>query len=232
MTNPKDPPKNSPAPVVIALDGPAASGKGTLAKRIAAKYGFAHLDTGKLYRAVAYLIVSAGCNPSDRMAAIAAAERITPDLLALPALRSAEIGRTSSIVAAIGEVRAALLAYQRNFAAHPPGNAPGAVLDGRDIGSVICPEAGVKLFVTARPEVRARRRFLELQADGSPLSENEILADIKERDARDSSRKDAPLVQAPGAYLLDTSDLSIEAAFAAACAIIDDQLDQGVAGRS
>jgi cytidylate kinase len=217
------------APVVIALDGPAASGKGTLAKRIAAKYGFAHLDTGKLYRAVAYLVAEAGGDPSDKAAATAAAGRITPDLLSLPALRSAEIGRTSSIVAAIGEVRTALLAYQRNFAAHPPGNAPGAVLDGRDIGSVICPQARVKLFVTARPEIRARRRFLELQAEGSQLSEKDILADIKERDARDSSRKDAPLIQAPGAYLLDTSDLSIEAAFAAACAIIEDQLKSGAA---
>ncbi|MFZ1991590.1 MAG: (d)CMP kinase [Alphaproteobacteria bacterium] len=215
--------------MVIAIDGPAASGKGTLAKRIAQKYGFAHLDTGKLYRAVAYLVFEASCDPNDREAAIDAAERITPELLSLPALSGAEVGRASSIVAAIGEVRTALLAYQRNFAAHPPGGRHGAVLDGRDIGSVICPGATVKLFVTARPEVRARRRFLELQALGSPLSENEILADIKERDARDSSRKDAPLIQAPGAYLLDTSDLSIEAAFAAACAIIEDQLNSGAA---
>ena len=216
-------------PIVIAIDGPAASGKGTLAKRIAQKYDFAHLDTGKLYRAVAYLVLAASCDPSDKAAAIDAAERITPELLGLPALTTAEVGRASSVVAAIGEVRAALLAYQRNFAMHPPGGKRGAVLDGRDIGSVICPGARVKLFVTARPEVRAHRRFLELQASGSPLSEKEILADIKERDARDTTRKDAPLVRAPGAYLLDTSDLSIEAAFAAACAIIEDQLKSGAA---
>ncbi|HXZ67601.1 MAG TPA: (d)CMP kinase [Alphaproteobacteria bacterium] len=218
-------------PLVIAIDGPAASGKGTLAKRVAQKYGFAHLDTGKLYRAVAYLVLEASCDPSDKEAAIDAAERITPELLLLPALSRAEVGRTSSIVAAIGEVRASLLAYQRAFAAHPPGGKPGAVLDGRDIGSVICPNARVKLFVTARPEVRAQRRFLELKAAGSPLGESEILADIKERDQRDSSRKDAPLIQAPGAYLLDTSDLSIEAAFAAACAIIEEQLKSGAASK-
>ena len=217
----------SDKPIVIAIDGPAASGKGTLAKRIAQKYEFAHLDTGKLYRAVAYLVLAANCEPGDKEAALDAAERITPELLSQPALSTAEVGKASSVVAAIGEVRAALLAYQRNFARHPPGGKRGAVLDGRDIGSVICPNATVKLFVTARPEVRAHRRFLELKAQGSPLSENEILADIQERDARDSSRKDAPLIQAPGAHLLDTSDLSIEAAFAAACAIIEDQLKSG-----
>ena len=216
-------------PIVIALDGPAASGKGTLAKRIAEKYGFAHLDTGKLYRAVAYLVLSEGGDPNDRGVAIEASARVSPELLTRPELTSAEIGRASSIVAAIGEVRAELLAYQRGFARHPPGGKPGAVLDGRDIGSVICPDAAVKLFVTARPEVRARRRFIELRATGSRLSENDILADIKERDARDSARKDAPLVRAPGAHLLDTSDLSIEVAFAAACAIIEDQLKSGVA---
>jgi len=217
------------APIIIALDGPAASGKGTLAKRIARKYGFAHLDTGKLYRAVAYLVLEAARHPTDKTAAVDAAQRITPELLSLPALSSAEVGRASSIVAAIGEVRAALLGYQRNFAAHPPGGAHGAVLDGRDIGSVICPDATVKLFVTATPEIRAHRRFLELRAAGSGLSEKEILADIRERDARDSARKDAPLIRAAGAHLLDTSDLSIEAAFAAACAIIEDQLKSGAA---
>ncbi len=180
------------APMVIALDGPAASGKGTLAKRIAAKYGFAHLDTGKLYRAVAYLVLELGRDPNDKAAATLAAERITPELLSLPALSSAEIGRASSIVAAIGEVRTALLAYQRNFASHPPGGAKGAVLDGRDIGSVICPNARVKLFVTAAPEVRAQRRFLELRAAGSGLSEKEILADIQERDARDCRAQGCP----------------------------------------
>ena len=215
--------------IVIALDGPAASGKGTLAKRLALHYGFAHLDTGKLYRAVAYLLLQHGARTTLESVAIPAAQKITPDLLTLPELGSAEVGRMSSKVAAIPEVRAQLLAYQRDFAARPPGGTKGAVLDGRDIGSVICPNARVKLFVTASPEVRAHRRFLELRAAGSGLSEKEILADIKERDARDTSRKDAPLVRAPGAHLLDTSDLSIEAAFAAACAIIEDQLKSGAA---
>ena len=214
---------------VIAIDGPAASGKGTIVRRVAAALGFAHLDTGTLYRVVALAVLRKGADPTDPGAANAAVASLDRSLLEEPALRARETSVAASKVAAIQVVRDALLTFQRNFAAHPPNNARGAVLDGRDIGTVICPDARVKLFVTARPEVRARRRFLELEAQGSRLSEQEILADINERDARDSSRKDAPLVQAPDAHLLDTSDLSIEAAFAEACAIIKDQLKSGAA---
>jgi len=224
--------RHRPAPIVIAIDGPSASGKGTLAKRIAERYGFAHLDTGLLYRAVGYLVRAAGGEPSDPKAALEAARKVSPAILNRPELRTPEAARAASIVAAIGPVRAELLAYQRAFAATPPAGEPGAVLDGRDIGSVICPDARVKIFVTASPQARARRRFLELQAQGSPLTEGEILSDINERDQRDAARKDAPMVRAEGAHLLDTSDLSIEAAFAAACAIIDEQLEKGAAGRA
>jgi cytidylate kinase len=216
--------------LVIALDGPAASGKGTLARRIAEHYGLAHLDTGSLYRAVGWLVREAGSDPADVKAAVAAVARITPEVLAAPALRTAEAGRDASIVAALGPVRAALLDFQRDFASHPPGAKRGAVLDGRDIASVVCPDARVKIFVTASAEARAHRRYLELRIKGPKgLSEEAILADLKERDARDAARKDAPMVRADGAHLLDTTDLSIEAAFAAACAIIDDQLDRGAA---
>lgn len=216
-------------PLVIAIDGPAASGKGTLALLIAEKYKLAHLDTGSLYRAVAHGVLKAGHDPKDAASAAAAVFQIDPAKLGDEALRSAEVGRAASIVAAMPAVRDALLAFQRDFAAHPPSPAKGAVLDGRDIGSVVCPDATVKLFILANPEVRAHRRWLELKAKGAKLTEAEVLADLAERDARDAERKDAPMKRPKGAHLLDTSDLSIEAAFAAACAIIDDQLDRGAA---
>lgn len=214
-----------PKTLIIAVDGPAASGKGTIAKRIAAAYDLAHLDTGLLYRAVGAGVLAAGDDPADEAAALAAVKRITPEALADPALRDPEIGKAASVVAAIAAVRAALLDYQRGFAHHPPGGKAGAVLDGRDIGTVVCPDADVKFYVDAAPETRARRRFLELKAGGSALSEAQVLADIKERDARDAGRETAPLTIAPGAYLLDTTDLSIEAAFAAVRAFIDGQQD-------
>ncbi|WP_370274999.1 (d)CMP kinase [Pararhodobacter marinus] len=189
----------------VAVDGPAAAGKGTISKALAARFGLAHLDTGLLYRAV-------GAKGGD---AVAAARGLEPADLARGDLRSLEAGAAASRVAAIPEVRAALVAFQRDFARREGG----AVLDGRDIGTVICPEAEVKLFVTASPEVRAHRRGLEVGGDAA-----QVLAEVKERDARDMNRADAPLKPAPDAVLLDTSDLSVEAAVAQAAALIESRL--------
>jgi cytidylate kinase len=203
--------------MIIAIDGPAASGKGTLAKRLAAHYGFHCLDTGLLYRAVALSLLDAGTPPSDRERAEAAAKAL--DLSRFPeiALKAPKVSEAASIVSAIPEVRAALLAYQKDFAAREPG----AVLDGRDIGTVIAPQAEVKIFVTASPEVRARRRFLEMQQSGGRLSEAEVLADIRRRDERDSSRGVAPLKVAPDAHLLDTTTMDAAAVLAAAITIVE-----------
>jgi cytidylate kinase len=203
--------------MIIAIDGPAASGKGTLAKRLATHYGFHCLDTGLLYRAVALSLLDAGTSPSDRERAEAAAKAL--DLSRFPeiALKAPKVSEAASIVSAIPEVRAALLAYQKDFAAREPG----AVLDGRDIGTVIAPQAEVKIFVTASPEVRARRRFLEMQQSGGRLSEAEVLADIRRRDERDSSRGVAPLKVAPDAHLLDTTAMDAAAVLAAAIAIVE-----------
>lgn len=203
--------------MIIAIDGPAASGKGTLAKRIAAHYGLAHLDTGALYRAVARDTLARGQNPTDAKAARAAAEALDGGTLDDPGLRGPGLGEAASLVAAHPEVRAALLAYQRDFA----GAKTGAVLDGRDIGTVICSDAEVKLFVTATPEERARRRYRELLGAGISISSTEVLADIKRRDERDKGRAAAPLRKAPDAYLLDTTNLDIDAAFRAAIDLID-----------
>ncbi|MBX3445850.1 MAG: (d)CMP kinase [Parvibaculaceae bacterium] len=210
--------------LVIAVDGPAASGKGTLARRLAAHYGFAYLDTGSLYRAVGHAVRQAGGDPSDEAAAVAAARTLDLSRIDDKAIRTPEAGEAASLVAAIPAVRAAILDLQRSFAAHPPGGAAGAVLDGRDIGTVICPEAPAKLFVVARPEIRAHRRWLELKNSGSAVSEAQVLEDIKERDRRDAERAASPMKPADDAHLLDTSDLSIEAAFGAAVAIIDKAL--------
>ena len=203
--------------MIIAIDGPAASGKGTLAKRLAAHYGYHCLDTGLLYRAVALAVLEAGHAPSDRDRAAAAAQALDPSRYAEAALKAPRVGEAASIVSAIPEVRAALLAYQKEFAARPPG----AVLDGRDIGTVIAPHAEVKIFVTASPEVRARRRFLEQQQQGIAASEAEVLADIRRRDERDSSRGVAPLKIAPDAHLLDTSEMDADAALQAAIALVE-----------
>ena len=203
--------------MIIAIDGPAASGKGTLGKRIAAHYSLIHLDTGKLYRAVARDTLAAGASPADQAAGLAAAEALDLGTLGDPFLMDGRLGEAASIVASHPAVREALLAYQRAFARRKPG----AVLDGRDIGTVICPEADVKLFVTATPEERARRRFLELKAAGMAIGEAEVLADIRRRDERDKNRAAAPLRQAEDAYLLDTTNLDIDAAFKAAIALID-----------
>jgi cytidylate kinase len=203
--------------VIIAIDGPAASGKGTLGKRIAAYYGLAHLDTGKLYRAVARATLALGKSPTDAAAALIAAKALDLGTLADPALMDGKLGEAASIVASHPEVREALLAYQRAFARRKPG----AVLDGRDIGTVICPDADVKLFVTAAPEERARRRYRELREAGNGISEAEVLADIRRRDERDKNRATAPLAQARDAVLLDTTNLDIDAAFKAAIDLVD-----------
>ena len=203
--------------MIIAIDGPAASGKGTLGARVAAHYGFRHLDTGLIYRAVAKALRDAGWALTDAARAEAAALALDPGMFGDPALKTAEIGEAASIVSAQPAVRAALVAFQRNFAHEPPG----AVLDGRDIGTVICPDAEVKIFVVARPEERARRRALELRGRGEPADEAAVLADILRRDERDRTRAAAPLLPAPDAHLLDTSDLDIEGAVQAAINIVE-----------
>jgi cytidylate kinase len=203
--------------VIIAIDGPAASGKGTLGKRLAAHYGLRHLDTGLLYRAVAKAVLDAGHSLDEIPVAVAAAQRLDPERFDEAALKSHALGSAASAVSAIPQVREALLSLQRKFAA----TSPGAVLDGRDIGTVICPDANAKIFVTATPEVRARRRAMEMRAAGAAVDEREVLADILRRDERDSSRSAAPLKRASDAVLLDTTDLDIEAAVQAAIAIVE-----------
>lgn len=203
--------------MIIAIDGPAASGKGTLGKRLAAHYGLRHLDTGLLYRAVAQALIDTGRAPSDTAAAVAAARALDPARFDEAVLKQHGVGEAASVVSAIPEVRAALLDFQRDFAATPPG----AVLDGRDIGTVICPHADVKIFATATPEVRAARRAREYRAAGLTVDEAEVLADIVARDKRDTSRATAPLKQAPDAHLLDTTGLDIDAAVRAAIDIVE-----------
>ena len=203
--------------MIIAIDGPAASGKGTLGQRLAAHYGYRHLDTGLLYRAVAKAVLDAGRQPSERDAAIACARAFDIAQLADPALKTDALGSAASIVSAIPEVRDALLAVQRNFAATPPG----AVLDGRDIGTVIAPDAEVKIFVTASAQERARRRTQELLARGEKADEHAVLVDIKIRDERDANRTVAPFKPAADAHLLDTTHLDIDAAFRAAIDIVE-----------
>ncbi|MGO9698652.1 MAG: (d)CMP kinase [Xanthobacteraceae bacterium] len=203
--------------MIIAIDGPAASGKGTIAKQIADVYGLHHLDTGLIYRAVAKAVLEAGYSPDDTGRAIAAAVALDPTKFHEKSLKAQPITEAASVVAAIPEVRQALMNFQRQFATKPPG----AVLDGRDIGTVIAPGADVKLFVVATPEVRAKRRTAELQARGEAVDEQEVLADLLRRDERDSRRTAAPLKAAPDAHLLDTTHLSIDAAFRAAVEIIE-----------
>jgi cytidylate kinase len=203
--------------MIIAIDGPAASGKGTLGKRLAKHYGLRHLDTGLLYRAVAKAVLDAGDKPDDPVRATAAAKSLDPTTFDEAALKQPAVGEGASLVSAIEDVRAALRAFQKTFAATPPG----AVLDGRDIGTVICPDADVKIFVTATPQVRAQRRTLEFRRAGLIVDESDILADIQRRDARDTGRTSSPLRQAADAHLLDTTSMDVEAAFAAALAIVE-----------
>lgn len=205
---------------VIAIDGPAASGKGTLARRLAAHFGFACLDTGKLYRAAALIMLDEGSDPADPLAAEGAARRVAANLLADPRLGGEAIGAGASVVAAIPQVRQALLAVQRDFAAHPPPPARGAVLDGRDIGSVVYPQADVKLFVTAAAAARACRRVKELRQAGAAAIYEDVLQDLNRRDARDSQRPIAPLAAPPDAVIIDTTALDADGVFARAAALV------------
>jgi CMP/dCMP kinase len=202
--------------MIVAIDGPAASGKGTLAKRIAAHFGLHHLDTGLLYRAVARDVQRQGGALDDPVAAAGAARALDPASLDDGGLRNPGAGEAASIVARIPEVRAALHEFQRIFARRPPG----AVLDGRDIGTAVCPEADVKIYVTATPEVRARRRHLEMQGRGEVATYAAVLAEIRRRDERDAGREASPMRAAADAFLLDTSNLDIEAAFDTAVGVI------------
>jgi cytidylate kinase len=217
--------------VVIAVDGTAASGKGTLAKRLAEYFHFAHLDSGSLYRLTALCVLRTHGNTSDENAAVAAARAIDPADAARHDLRGDDIAQAASIVAAFPRVREALLEYQRRFAAMPPGGAPGAVIDGRDIGTIVCPAADAKLFIDAQPSVRAHRRWLELNMSGADIAEQTVLADIRARDRRDSERAVAPLRLALDAILLDTTDLDIDAAFAAALALTKPRVEEALAVR-
>lgn len=202
--------------MIIAVDGPTASGKGTVAAGIAKHFGLKRLDTGALYRAVGLAVLDAGGDPADPRAAVAAARGLDLGAIDETRIRSSAAGLAASKVAAIPAVRNVLRDAQRNFAADPAG----AVLDGRDIGTVICPDADVKLFVTASLDARTARRLRELQGRGEAISFEELRAQIAERDARDINRAEAPLRQAPDAHLLDTTDLSIEASVEAACRIV------------
>ena len=202
----------SETPLLIAIDGPAASGKGTLARRLAAHFGIRHLDTGLTYRAVAEALLSEGADLADEDAAIAIAGHLDFSRLDQQALSAHAVGEAASRVAVMPGLRATLVKRQREFAHRPPG----ALLDGRDIGTVVLPDAAAKLFVIASPETRARRRSLEMRERGIDIDEAEVLAAIRNRDARDIARTDSPLKPAPDAYLLDTTDLDIEAAFRAA----------------
>lgn len=194
---------------IVAIDGPAAAGKGTISKAVAAEFGLAHLDTGLLYRAVGFKVMS-GADP------IAAANALNPLDLEHDDLRTANVAQFASQVAVIPEVRSALVNFQRSFATQ----ASGAVLDGRDIGTVICPDADIKLFVTASPEVRANRRFQELSAKGAKTTYEKVLNEVVERDMRDSTRSDAPMRAAVEAIVIDTSELTIESAIQTACDLI------------
>jgi cytidylate kinase len=203
--------------MIIAIDGPAASGKGTLGKRLAAHYGLPHLDTGLLYRAVARTLLDAGIPLEDADAAARTAAALDIKVLDDPRLRGAQMGEAASVVSAFQPVRDALLAFQRQFAAQPTG----AVLDGRDIGTVVCPLADIKLFITAAPEERARRRHLELLARNEVAEFTTILDDIRRRDERDTTRSTAPLKAADDAIILDTTTLDADAAFRSALDLVE-----------
>jgi len=210
--------------VIIAIDGPAASGKGTLARRLATRFGLAFLDTGALYRATAFRALETGRDPADKGVAEAAAKAVRAEDLDDQRLREERVGEAASVVAAMPEVRAALLAFQRDFAHRPPQGFTGAVLDGRDIGTVVCPDATVKLFLTASAEARALRRFKELQESGKIAIYQRVLQDIEHRDARDRHRSIAPLRPAEDAIELDTTALDADAAFERAVALIERKL--------
>ena len=208
--------------MIIAIDGPAGSGKGTLARKLANALGYAHLDTGKLYRAVGMSVVEAGENPANEEAALRAARSLEPQMVVNKDLLGDIAAASASKVAAIRSVRAILLAFQREFANAPPNRAKGAVLDGRDIGTVLCPDADIKLFVTASTEVRAKRRHKELLDRGEPSIYSRVLQDMKVRDKRDEGRAVAPLKPAHDALVIDTSELDADAVFETAMNIVSE----------
>lgn len=212
------------APIVIAVDGPAASGKGTLARRLASAYRFAHLDTGRLYRATAWLVLHDGLDPHDRRQAAGAAARAASVDLTLPALGEERVAAVASKVAALREVRAALLQAQQDFCESPPDGAFGAVLDGRDIGTVIRPQAEVKLFIDASVTIRAERRFAELRARDFPVTFADIERDLRDRDARDAARAVAPLKAATDAFVIDTDELDADAVFAETLSFVSSRI--------
>ncbi len=214
--------------MIIAIDGLAASGKGTIARLLAKHFNYAHLDTGLLYRAVGAAVLAVHGDPSDPILAARAAEMLDPTAVCAikhdDFLRTAAVGSAASVVAAMPDVRAFLLDFQRNFCAKPPDGKAGAVLDGRDIGTIIAPDAKVKIFVTARPEIRATRRAKELRARGENVTDAAVLADMQARDARDQNRGVAPTHPASDARLLDTSELSVDQSLAHALAIVQEAM--------
>lgn len=203
--------------MIIAIDGPLASGKGTLARALALHFGLPHLDTGSIYRATALALIKNNIDPNDKAAAIKAAQNLDMSNIIDSELRTAQVGAGASVVAAIPEVRKALFDFQRNFASNPKG----AVLDGRDIGTVICPDADFKFFVTASPEIRAQRRLKELHVAGDNITIEELTAQIIERDYRDANRADAPLKPTETSIMLDTSDMGIDEVIAKAIATVE-----------
>lgn len=206
--------------MIIAVDGPAAAGKGTLSRNIAEAFDFAHLDTGSIYRATAKKVLDNGIDPEDDAACAEIARTLTADDLTSDGLRTEAVGQAASKVSAIPDVRAALLDFQRDFASTPPHGKSGAVLDGRDVGTVVCPGADVKIFITAATEVRAERRFKELQSAGQNAIYARVLEEMKERDERDSSRSVAPLKPADDAIVIDTGELDAQQVFDQALEII------------
>lgn len=214
------------AAFVVAIDGPAASGKTTLARQLARRFGLACLDTGALYRATGLLVLERRGDPADPATAEAAARRVDPPLLSNPRLGGDEIAAAASVVAAIPAVRRVLLALQREFAGHPPPPARGAILVGRDIGTVVCPAASLKLFITASAEARAWRRLKELRERGAAAIYENVLRDLTQRDLRDTNRPAAPLAAAPDAVVIDTTTLDADAAFELAAGVIARALEE------
>lgn len=209
---------------VIAIDGPAASGKGTLARNIAKNLNFAHLDTGALYRAVGFAVLDQNGDPENEQQALTAAQSLKSEDCANPRLKDDDVGQAASKVASIAAVRNILLDLQRSFASNPPPPAKGAILDGRDIGTVICPNADIKLFIEAKTEIRAERRLKELQSRGKPATYEAVLKDMRERDTRDQGRQTAPMMPADDALIIDTGHLTAEEAFNKAMALIREHL--------
>jgi len=220
------------APIVIAVDGTAASGKGTIAKMLARHFGFAHMDSGALYRLAALATLEQGGDPANESDALKGAHALDLERMGDRKIRTAEIGTAASQLSAFPSVRAALLNFQREFLRDPPGDSPGAVMDGRDIGTVIAPNADAKLFVDADVKARAHRRWLELESmDLGVVDEAQVLADLTARDAADRTRAASPLKPAPDAMLLDTTHLDIDQAFAKALALVAPKIEAARRGR-